>query len=192
MTQARNELLSIDEKIAALEKRKAELRMFIELGARLFTANLNEAARPTGLQRTGNKFIFFGGPVQGPKPQTSTEVKARTFQSQKEMVLTKAKEIIALMGSMTTKELIEYIESTGQTIGGSDKTLTVSSILSRSEEFESDRVKGWSLKEGPKEKTPQDAATSAGSDLRVDQPELPIQGTGTTPERRGKEGSDDA
>jgi hypothetical protein len=62
--------------------------------------------------------------------------------------------------SRPTVQLVEAIEATGLTITGKDKNVTVSVILSRSDEFVSDRTRGWSL---IAEKTPADAATSPGS-----------------------------
>lgn len=56
--------------------------------------------------------------------------------------------------------VVSQFESNALT--GSDKPTTVSVILSRSEEFVSDRSRGWSLAP-QEEKTPQDAATSEGS-----------------------------
>lgn len=65
-------------------------------------------------------------------------------------------------------------------ITGADKNVTVSVILSRSDKFVADLAIGWSHASIQKEETPEDAATSQGSDLWESQPAL-SEGTGTAP-----------
>ncbi len=78
----------------------------------------------------------------------------------KARILALSRQVLTAQNFAHTTQLVEFIESNGVHITGANKNTTVSVILSRSEEFVSDRSRGWSL--AAEEKTPQDAATSAG------------------------------
>lgn len=77
----------------------------------------------------------------------------------KARVLDLSRNAINMHGPLHTTQLVELIEQTGLEITGKDKNITVSVILSRSDDFVADRSRGWSLAE----KNPQDVAASAGS-----------------------------
>ena len=81
--------------------------------------------------------------------------------SMKSRVLEISEALIKRAGPIPTKALVDRLEANGLEIGGSDKVLTVSVILSRSDRFKADRSLGWTLAE-PKE-NPQDVGASAGS-----------------------------
>lgn len=78
----------------------------------------------------------------------------------KARVLELSRGLILTHGPLHTGQLVTMIEAEGQPITGKDKNTTVSVILSRSDEFVSDRSRGWSL---AVEKTPGDVAASPGS-----------------------------
>lgn len=140
---AEAELSDIAAKIAALTKRRQELLEFVALGRKLY-----------GSQDllTSSSQIF----------TPTVELKAPTPRehSLKAKVLNAVRDHIALFGPTPTSALVDMLEGRGIEITGKDKGVTVSVILSRSNEFVSDRKNGWSLAE---EKNPQDVAASAGS-----------------------------
>lgn len=86
---------------------------------------------------------------------------------------------IAQHGPTPTRDLLTMLSSAGVAVGGSEPVNTVSVYLSRDPRFKSDRHTGWSLATPSKEVNPQDAATSAGSD--VEDSQLSLAGT---PERQ--------
>lgn len=151
--KAEAELASIDSQMAALEKRRKELDQFVELGRRLFASQ--------------------HGPIIArlPIPTSSTLRRAMDQAAQhgrdmsmKARILSLCKQYIKDLGRpVMTRELLAHIEANGVEVTGADKVTTISVILSRSDEFKSDRALGWSLIPAQKELTPQDAPTSAGS-----------------------------
>ena len=146
------ELASIDRQIAALEKRRSGLRQFVELGRQLFvTAHADLTAPMPILQASG-----------GPSERAPSATATPREQSLKARVLALSKQAILERGPQTTGALVEYVETAGVIVTGVHKPTAVSVILSRSDEFKSDRTLGWSLV-NPQEKTPQDARTSTGS-----------------------------
>ena len=150
-SKAEAELNSIDQQIAALQRRQVELRQFVTLGRRLFDATPVQAslALPERqvTQETGNAVM--------------TRTRRPRDGSMKARILETSETLIKSYGRISTKALVERLEDSGIEIGGADKAVTVGVILSRSDLFESDRTLGWGLAK-PKE-NPQDAPTSAGS-----------------------------
>lgn len=148
--KAEAELASIKSKIASLQKREEELRLFVELGKRLFADGQTGPVRRFNIPRR----VLLDAPASEESEKASvreTSLKAR--------VLALARQRIEQRGPQSTRDLVAFIEAQGIEVTGADKPTTVSVILSRSDEFVSDRTRGWSLAE----KNPQDAATSAGS-----------------------------
>lgn len=140
---AEAELADIARQVALLTKRRQELVEFVELGRRLYggqpsLVNINDLFAPTVVA----------------KPPTPRE------NSLKAKVLASVRDHISLFGPTPTADLLKMLEAEGIEVTGKDKAVTVSVILSRSNEFVSDRKNGWSLAE---EKSQQDAGTSAGS-----------------------------
>jgi hypothetical protein len=140
---AEQELSDIVAQIAVLTKRRQELLEFIALGRKLFGTDAAAPAAPD---------LF--------APQEQVRATTPRENSLKARVLKSARERISLFGPTHTADIVQMLEAQGIEISGKDKSVTVSVILSRSNEFVSDRKNGWSLAE---EKTQQDAATSAGS-----------------------------
>jgi hypothetical protein len=145
--KAASELASIDAQIASLEKRRSALRQFIELGQRLFTGSVLDL-------QPGN---VYPANSLGPTTRMGTPTATTTTreQSLKARVLALSKQAIQEQGPQSTNALVAYIEDAGVTVTGAHKPTTVSVILSRSDEFKSDRKVGWVLTEpAQKELTP--------------------------------------
>jgi hypothetical protein len=156
--KAANELLSIDGQIAALEKRRAALRQFVDLGQRLYADIGSDAAGrlPPGADVVSSvASMGVMGFAERMRNNRENSLKAR--------VLALSKQAIQEAGPRSTRELLAYIEAAGVEVTGADKPTTVSVILSRSDDFKADRNVGWTLVDPQKELTPQDAPTSAGS-----------------------------
>lgn len=149
--QAETELASIDAKIAALHKRRTELAEFVARGKRLFGLDRAEPHQPT-FSEVGTQFLS----AVEKFVETTTRVRE---DSMKARILAVSREVLTEIPHATTAHLVEQIEARGVAITGKDKNVTVSVILSRSDEFVSDRTRGWSLTK----KNPQDVAASAGS-----------------------------
>ena len=151
-SQAEAELHSIDQQISKLQRRQVELSEFVSLGRKLFDTDSVKLS-----------FAFHGGNAtqQAAGSLTTPRVPRPRDGSMKARVLKISEALINSFGPIRTKALVERLEANGLEIGGADKGVTVSVILSRSDRFVADRSNGWSLA-GPKE-NPQDAPTSAGS-----------------------------
>lgn len=155
--KAEAELSDIDSQIAALEKRRVELRHFVELGRRLFGADSSDSSKLL-LAIESAKTVAVNPPARRMIFRRDTSMKSRIHEI--------ARRVVAEHGPTHTRDLIPFIEAEGVEITGSDKMVTVSVILSRSEDFKADRSVGWTLVNQPhKEVTPQDVAASEGSDL---------------------------
>ena len=126
-----------------MQQRREQLRTFVSLGQNLYGDGISDCL-----------------PV---------EVKTRTETgspgSTKARILEAVAEIIRTQGPTTTRDLVDLITTRGIEIGGADKNVSVSVILSRAKEtFKSDRAGGgWTLIQPHKEENPTDAPTSIGS-----------------------------
>lgn len=156
--KAVQELAEIDVKLAemaALQKRREQLRPFVEMGRGLFS----ESGTITPL--TGNLFLraaqaddmFHGGVI------------LRRRLTTKDRIIGLAAQVISKRGPTSTADIIKELEVAGVEIGSDNKVLAVSSVLSREKsKFKSDRAAGgWVLIHPHEEETPQGAPTPAGS-----------------------------
>lgn len=151
--KANAELVDIDRQFAALERRRAELRQFIELGRRLYGGRGLGMVAPLSIAAVAeNTLASFEHSLPAIETVREGTMKAR--------IIDLSRSAIQMHGPLPTTKLVELIEQAGQPITGKDKNVTVSVILSRSNEFVSDRSRGWSL---AAEKTPADVAASPGS-----------------------------
>jgi hypothetical protein len=155
-TKAKAELSEIDSKIAALQKRRAVLRQFIELGDSLYS---NE-------QESRAAYLMTSGRLVASMVAVSRETSAKA------RILSACKAYLLHKGSCHTRELAAALAVQGIELSGSDKLNTLSVLLSKSDEFRSDRKIGWSLTTPHKEVTPQGAGTPAGSDVGSSTPAL--------------------
>ena len=159
--KAKSELSEIEQKLEelqSLQKRRQHLLQFIELGRALFEDATSEAQATslvtadvrmyrTEFDSDRKRLVYRRKMIQLAdsdlfNPDNTVRMTA------KDQILSAAREYIAKNGVAPTKQLIEYIRERGIEIGGSDKVLTVSSVLSRSDEFKSDRAAGGWVLEG--------------------------------------------
>lgn len=157
LAKAEAELASIPAKIAALQQRQRNLEVFVKMGRDLYPANPFRNSPPAA------------APTPAPTHRTMAQVfsdyvadrnEAMREGTMKARILELSRGLILTHGPLSTAQLVRLIEDAGQPITGKDKNVTVSVILSRSDEFVSDRSRGWSL--APAEKTPEDVAASPG------------------------------
>lgn len=148
-SQAEEALIVVRREIAALREREQKLETFLNLGKELFANQIGAH------HRKRVPLILSDSTANALKSMTESGQRV----SMKASVLNLARKAIEERGSIHTRDLVAYIEAAGVTVTGADKPTTVSVILSRSDDFVSDRSKGWTLVE----KNPLDAATSAGS-----------------------------
>jgi hypothetical protein len=143
---ATQELAGIEERekeLIALNARKADLRAFALLGAKLFGTQPPAESQPE-LQ------------AQAATP------KARVVTA-KAIVEHVAAELLTNSPFVQTGQVLAAAEVAGARIGAADKLLAVSAILSRAPQFQSDRSKGWSLKNEKPESAPTQSGLSAAN-----------------------------
>jgi hypothetical protein len=145
---AEKELVEIERKLAGLQplqQRREQLRTFIAMGQTLFGVNNKSAEQP----------------ISGDTSQTVQLTKPSTAKAQ---ILHAVTSIVIAEGPKQTRELLTRLDARGVSVGGADKAQMLSSILSRSGLFKSDRSGGgWVLVNSYKEETPLGARTPAGS-----------------------------
>lgn len=119
-------------------------------------------------------FIAMGHSLWGTKPATAIEVPSQPKAERrpitepgttKAQILVRTEQIIATEGPIETRHLVARLQAAGVEIGGADKVLSVSSVLSRAKDkFKSDRAAGgWTLVHPHKEETPSGAPTPEGA-----------------------------
>lgn len=159
ITKAQKQLHEVEMQLQALKRRQEELRLFITVGKSL----TGQDQAVTKVHRDLKVHWSLDGGV-GP---------ARKYPL-KQIISNAVESLLKATGvPMHTRDLVDRLSAEGIEIGGSDKTITVSVILSRDERFASDRKHGWRLASwetkpetlDSKEKAPQDASTSAGLGL---------------------------
>ena len=85
-------------------------------------------------------------------------------ESMKDRVAAVAAEIILAEGPMLSRQLVERLKARGVEVGGADPAIGVSTILSRNDNFKSDRAAGgWVLVQPHNEAPPPGAPTPAGA-----------------------------
>ena len=153
LASAETELADIERKIAEIQplmQRRDQLRMFISVGRTLY-------ATPQG-QTSMLPALVSDAP-------TSLYARARAGVTQKDRIIEAAAALIAVRGPMQTKDLVRQIQEQGIEVGGADKLVSMSVLMSRAKDkFKSDRAAGgWVLLQSSKEATPPGAQTPAGS-----------------------------
>ena len=172
IAKAEHELTELSRQIAAMQQRQDALKSFIAIGRSLVEDD-EQTAAPAPWLNAATPAV--SGIVTTPPGFFDRP------PSIKQHVLKLAEETISKTGPQSTRALVEHLERHGISVGGADKVLAVSTILSRAKgRFKSDRAAGgWTLVDGEKEETPQGASTPAGSD--VESQPVPEQGA---PERQ--------
>ena len=152
-------------KMAALQKRRDHLRQYIDLGRILFDqqASIDAPQKTMTPSPAWSVAPPASSPTEVPGPIYAVTGRKREFT--KDRIVSGATSLITNNGPMQTAELVKMLEQDGVIIGGADKVLTVSSILSRTkDQFKSDRAAGgWTLVKAHKEEPPQGAPTPAGA-----------------------------
>lgn len=145
-------------KMALLQKRRDYLRQYIELDRILFDQEAPDDARQNSMSDPTQRALMAINDQHGPNDRPRRE-------TTKDRILIGARRWITSNGPMQSAELVKLLEKDGVVLGGADKVLNVSSILSRAkEQFKSDRAAGgWTLVSPHNEETPQGAPTPAGS-----------------------------
>lgn len=136
LSQVEAELVDIDSQIAALQKRKDDLRTFFEMGKRLY----GRATNPNSDMRQRRRVLIDDDDI-------APSSLVRRDGSLKARIESLARQAITTRGPQTTREILALAEAAGIEVKGADKPTTVSVILSRSGEFKSDRTIGWTLVE---------------------------------------------
>lgn len=140
LDRARKELAEIEQQEQALLARKAKLKAFSEMGASLFGDAAVAPPRPLP-------------PRPLPPIREAIEQRMLAFASDKAaregtakfIIESVATDLMLRHGYVQTEQVLEAAEAAGARIGATNKPLAVSTILSRSPKFKSDRSKGWSL-----------------------------------------------
>lgn len=131
IAQALQEAAAIEKQIAELTERKKALNEFVRIGL-----NLSGMARKSDLPA-----VVFGA------SKSLTSHTLIFHGPNKRRIEEAVKEILADGSSMMTRPLIEELAKRNIEVGGKDKVLALSAILSRNKEaFQNDRKIGWSLK----------------------------------------------
>ena len=140
------------QQLAVLQRRRDQLRQFVDLGRAIF-AQADES------QELGHHQMV----AQSAEPPVAERSTRRA--SGKHQIIEAAKSILSADGPMSTRMLLERLLAWPVDIGGADKLVTVSVVLSRAKDtFKSDRsAGGWTLTTPHKEETPPGAPTPAGS-----------------------------
>lgn len=150
LASAESELSEIERKIAEMQplmQRRDQLRTFISVGRTLYASPQGQSSML---------------PAAVSESLTPAPVKAGT---QKARIIEAASSLIASHGPLQTKDLLRLVQEQGIDVGGADKLVSMSVLMSRAKElFKSDRAAGgWTLLHSHKEKNPADAPTSTGS-----------------------------
>lgn len=116
-------LAAIESQIVSLQKEAEELRLLKTLHAKHVTGAL---------------------PIDLPSPMALAFQKRST--TTKDKVLEVARELMSDGRSVHTRDLLRLLAVRGIDVGGTDKVLTLSAILNKSQEFVANRKIGWSLK----------------------------------------------
>lgn len=162
---ARDEILSIEKRIADAVARLKDLRAFVEAGERLYGAQGGEPS----IQNSGEGLplpSFVEGDLRPARYSASAKDAFVPVPSQSKAQLIVARVELALEGGrhMQSKELVGLLKDFGVDLGA-DPISSLSAYLSKSGRFVSERAKGgWAIKNQPrKEAPPSDVGASAGA-----------------------------
>ena len=133
LDQAISELSEIERQLSALNKRREQLRAFVEIGATLYPQA--GAATVTGYAPTVVVSTNSGGTA-------------------KSAIIDATREILTSNGSVHTRDLVPKLEARGIKVPGTNKPNTVSVILSKSGQFKGSRKHGWTHISSHKEVSP--------------------------------------
>ena len=162
---AEAELAAIEQKLAdlaPLQQRREQLRAWIALTRQVYPDVVSPVAVAT--LPTSHDSAPVSAQAQITKPVFAPGTMRPRRESMKDRVAAVAAEIILAEGPMLSRQLVERLKTRGVEVGGADPAIGVSTILSRNDNFKSDRAAGgWVLAQPHKEVTPPSAPTLAGS-----------------------------
>lgn len=148
---AKAEIADIEEKLAALRARRDALLRFIEMGNSLFSESPAKMLKtPLSVFEGVRSYTVKIGERDAQRNRERNALKHASMQDQ---IIRCALDLIELVGAAPSRDIVEYALMQGINITGTDfpsKVMTVSAILSKSEKFQADRGKGWTLKEESK------------------------------------------
>lgn len=138
LQKARLERENISNKIKELNEKLNQIDSFIDMYIKLQSSadhkfSTSEKTRIAGAVRARNR----AEPISVVAPSNAL--------TQKEAITSACAELLSTGEHMHTRELLEKLQSSGVIVGGKDKILTVSLILSRDPRFVANRRTGWSL-----------------------------------------------
>lgn len=122
IAKAKDELLLIDQEIRRLHARKVKLQQFMRTYSELFDSKLEDHLVPDDKDESDKK------------------------RPAKAIILDAVENILSDDNPRHTRILLDMLRMRGIEVGGKDKVLALSALLSRDDRFESDRKVGWSLK----------------------------------------------
>ena len=138
-----SELAELDQKIAALAKRRDQVRLFVNTGMSLYPQE-SEATHAA---------------VVGHPDPAAREAGVTT----KAAIVDAARDILLRQSSVHTRDLVPLLEQRGIEIAGQNKNNAVSVVLSKSGQFEGSRKHGWTIRSPHKEKPPRGVDAPAGA-----------------------------
>ncbi|CEE34599.1 conserved hypothetical protein [Xanthomonas citri pv. citri] len=144
---ATEEIAKADRQIEALLKRRDELVSFLNMAKELL--GLQVTSLPTVPLRPLPKPIAPGlqpGVIRTVVPAVQVAVVPRPL---KDRVVEACLELLKDGFPMKPVTLVEALELRGIEIGGANKAMSLSSMLSKDKRFQPDRKWGWSLKRAP-------------------------------------------
>ena len=136
LASIRKQLTDMDFRRRELESRANKLHMLLKV-----TEDLGylQAANPAKAPGVGPLPL----PPLPPLPTLSVATEGKT---QKEKITDFCAELLAVGFPMKTSELLQELQQAGIEVGGANKLLTVSALLSKDDRFVPSRKEGWSLK----------------------------------------------
>ncbi len=147
VTKAQQELASIRKQLTDMDFRRREL----ESRANKLHMLLKVTEDLGYLQATNPSKAPEAGPLPlpplPPLPKLSASLTVVTEgKTQKEKITDFCAELLAVGFPMKTSELLQELQQAGIEVGGANKLLTVSALLSKDDRFVPSRKEGWSLK----------------------------------------------
>lgn len=137
------ELRELDMRRQVLEARAAKLQMFLRVSEDLGFMRVVDVRG-----QSGSDSLPMPPPLQlPPLPQIPSHRGRSEATTQKEKITEFCAELLKIGFPMKTSELLRELESANIEVGGANKLLTVSALLSKDGRFVPSRKEGWSLKD---------------------------------------------
>ena len=135
------ELRGIEQRRQALEARASKLQMFLRVSEDLGFLTSGRPSEPSG-----GTLPLPPALELPPLPQLPPLRGRQGAVTQKEKITDFCAELLEIGFPMKTSELLRELESANIEVGGANKLLTVSALLSKDDRFVPNRKEGWSIK----------------------------------------------